>query len=152
VEGGQITQMLERAHRLGPLRLAAILAALLALAGVVAWVLVDDGDSESTPGVAPNPARSGAAEPSPSTTDAVTNDAGANSSDDPNASSKKEAKQPLGNPLPGGGGDRDGSRSRPGLPPEAEELFEGATDEDGDPPKNLPPELERLLGGITSGD
>jgi hypothetical protein len=152
VEGGKITQMLELAHRIGALRLAAIAVVLLAVAGAVVWALDDSGGSESTSEVAPNPVQSEPAESPPSTTGAEANHGGTDTGKDRNPSSEKEAKQPLENPLPGGGGDPDDRRSRPGVPPEGEELSEGATDEDGDPPNNLPPELERLLGGITSGD
>src|SRR5918996_2552239 len=111
--------MLERAHRLGPLKLAAIVAALLTAAGALGWALSRDGGAESSPEAARNPVQSESSDTRPST-DAGTNRNGAaresgsggQNGQEPEPSSRKAAKHPLEGLLPGSGGDRVGGRSQ----------------------------------------
>jgi hypothetical protein len=149
--------MLERAHRLGPLKLAAIVAALLAVTGAVVWALSRDGGSESTPEAARNPVQSESAETPPSTIDAGTNDAGADGSDDPNPKNRGGNGAPRASDSGGQNGQEPEPSRKKEPPAKAAKPPQGGSD-DGDeassdqPPRNLPPELERLLGGIAEGE
>jgi hypothetical protein len=146
--------MLERMHQLGPLKLAAIIATLLALTGVVVLTLFRDGGSESTPEAARNPVESESAETPPSTTDAGIDDAGAGNGGDPNPTNRG------GNAARASeSGGQNGQESEPsstkGPPAKATKPPQGSEDDEASSnqlPRNLPPELERLLGGFAEGD
>jgi hypothetical protein len=149
--------MLERMHQLGPLKLAAIIAALLAVAGVVVLALSRGGDSESTPDVARNPVQSESAETPPSTTDAGASDAGADDSDDPNRRNRAGNGAAQGSDSEGQNGQERAPSSNKEPPPKPAKLPQGGSDGDDEAPSNqlpsnLPPELKRLLGGVGQGE
>jgi hypothetical protein len=149
--------MLERAHQLGPLKLAAIIAALVALTGVVVLALSRDGGSESTPEAARNPVQSESAETPPSTTDAGIDDAGADNGEDPNPKDRGGNGTTQASDSEGQNGQEPEPSSKEEPPPKATKPPQGGSD-DGDEapsdqlPRNLPPELERLLEGVASGE
>jgi hypothetical protein len=149
--------MLERAHRLGPLKLAAIIAALLALTGVVVLVLSQDGGSESAPEAARDPVQSESAATPPSTSDAGIDDAGADNADDPNPKDRGGSGAAQASDSEGQNGVEPEPSSKNEPPPKVKKPPQGGSDggEEGSSnqlPSNLPPELERLLGGIGEGE
>ena len=149
--------MFERMHRLGPLKLAAIIAALLALTGVVVLALSRDGGSESTPEAARNPVQSESAETPPPTTDAGIDDAGADNGDGPNPKNRGGNRSAQASDSEGQDGQEPEPSSREELPSKATKRPQDGSDGDDEAssnqlPSNLPPELKRLLGGIGEGE
>ena len=149
--------MLERAHRLGPLNLAAAIAAMLAVTGVVVWALSRDGGSESTPEAARSSVPSESAETPSSTTDPGTNDAGADSGDDSKPRNRGGNGAAQASDSEGQNGQELEPSSQKETPPKAAKIPHGGSEGDDQTPadqlpSNLPPELERLLGGIASGE
>jgi hypothetical protein len=149
--------MLERMHQLGSLKLAAIIAALLALTGVVVLALSRDGGSESTPEAARDPVQSESAETPPSTTDAGIDDAGADNADDPNPKDRGGNGAAQASDSEGRNGQELVPSSKEEPPPKATKPPHDGSDGDDEAssnqlPSNLPPEFERLLGGVASGE
>ena len=144
--------MLERMHQLGPLKLAAIIAVLLAVTGVVVLALSRGGGSESSPEAARNPAQSESADNPPSSTDAGIDDAG----DDPNPTNRGSNGAAQASDSEGQNRQEPEPSSKEELPPKAAKHPQGGAHGDDESPSdqlpsNLPPELERLLGGVAGG-
>jgi hypothetical protein len=148
--------MLEPVHRLGPLKLAAITAALLVFAGAVVWALSLDGSSESTPETARNPVPSESADDDPGRRNrrgdhaAQASEPDGRADEDAEPTGEPDSRQALENLLPGGTGDPERDRSQSELPPKGEKP-PGGSEGGYQAPPGLPPELRELLEGSLGG-